>query len=142
MGELQNLQTFLPLIAIVIFFYFFVIRPQRKKEKEIKDMRDSLKAGDEIITIGGICGKIVKVKEETIVVQVGADRLKFEMMRWSVSKIVGNDAKAKKGVPAEEPEEPKKKSLPKKLGKKEDSNAETTENPVVSEQITEDKTEE
>ena len=51
-------------------------------------MRNSVQVGDEIVTIGGICGKIVKTKDETIVIQVGADKVKMEMMRWSISKVV------------------------------------------------------
>ena len=57
-------------------------------------MRSSLQVGDEIITIGGICGKIVKTKDETIVIQVGADKVKFEMMRWSVSQVVNPSKQA------------------------------------------------
>jgi hypothetical protein len=51
-------------------------------------MRNSVQVGDEIVTIGGICGKIVKTKDETIVLQVGADKVRMEMMRWSISKVV------------------------------------------------------
>ena len=75
------------LIILVVFIgamYFLLIRPQKKKEKTIQQMRNTLQVGDEIITIGGICGKIVKTKEDSIVIQVGADKVKFEMMRWSV----------------------------------------------------------
>ena len=73
------------MIMIVVFIglmYFLLIKPQKKKEKEIKSMRDSISVGDEIVTIGGICGKVVKTKEDTIVIQVGADKVKFEMKRW------------------------------------------------------------
>ena len=73
--------------------YFLLIRPQRKREKETNAMRSSIKVGDQIITIGGICGKVVKTKEESLVLQVGAghDRTRFEIMRWSVSKIVSSE---------------------------------------------------
>ena len=83
-----TLITILPLILLLVVMYFLMIRPQKKREKETTAMRNSLQVGDEIITIGGICGKIVKTKDETIVIQVGADKIKMEMMRWSVSKVV------------------------------------------------------
>ncbi len=78
------------LILVLLFgvMYFLMIRPQKKREKETKAMRSSVQVGDEIVTIGGICAKVVKTKEESIVVQVGADKVKMEFMRWAVSKIV------------------------------------------------------
>ena len=82
-----TLVNFLPLIILIAVMYFLMIRPQRKKDKAINEMRRSLTVGDEIVTIGGIVGKIVKTKDETIVIQVGSDRVKLEMMRWAVSSI-------------------------------------------------------
>lgn len=68
-GE-NPIMTFLPLILIVIVFYFFMIRPQAKKAKEAKKFRESLAKGDKVITIGGIHGKIVEVKEDHLVLQI------------------------------------------------------------------------
>ena len=98
------------LIAFVGLMYFLLIRPQKKKEKEIKSMRDSISVGDEIVTIGGICGKVIKTKEDTIVIQVGADKVKFEMKRWSVSTIESkkSDAKVKDADTEEAPKKPKR----------------------------------
>ncbi|MBQ6495552.1 MAG: preprotein translocase subunit YajC [Firmicutes bacterium] len=76
------------LILLLVVMYFLMIRPQKKREKETNAMRAGLQVGDEIVTIGGICAKVVKTKEETIIVQVGSDKVKLEMMRWSVSKVV------------------------------------------------------
>lgn len=76
------------LILLLIVMYFLMIRPQKKREKETNAMRAGIQVGDEIVTIGGICGKVVKTKEETIILQVGPDKVKLEMMRWSVSKVV------------------------------------------------------
>jgi len=87
-------------------------------------MRSALRVGDQIITIGGICGKIVKTKDESIVVQVGADKVKFEMMRWAVSKVV-NPAERAPEKPEEEPEEEEvKRPMPKRLKTKADLEAE------------------
>lgn len=106
------------LIILVVFIgamYFLLIRPQKKKEKTIQQMRNTLQVGDEIITIGGICGKIVKTKEDSIVIQVGADKVKFEMMRWAVSSVVSSNKTAAKSAVAEDEEE--KKIKPKRLRK-------------------------
>ena len=91
---MDQLMTFGPLLLLIVIMYFLLIRPQRKREKSVNEMRKGLQVGDEIITIGGICGKIVKTKDETIIIQVGADKVKFEMMRWSVSKVVESGHKA------------------------------------------------
>ena len=102
------------LVAFIAIMYFLLIRPQKKKEKTIQNMRNNLQVGDEIITIGGLCGKIVKTKDESIVIQVGADKVKFEMMRWSVSSVVSSGKSASAAV-EEEPE--RKKVMPKRLRK-------------------------
>lgn len=98
----------IPLILLIALMYFMLIRPQKKKEREVNAMRSSIKVGDSIVTIGGICGKVVKVKEDSIVIQVGADKVKFEMMKWSVSQIVTKEPKLSRE---------EKSSRPKKLKK-------------------------
>jgi len=65
--------------------YFFMIRPENKRKKEAQNMRDSLAVGDEITTIGGITGTICAVKENTIVIETGADRVRIEFTKWAVS---------------------------------------------------------
>jgi preprotein translocase subunit YajC len=103
------------LVVMVVFIaamYFLLIRPQKKKDKAIQAMRNNLQVGDEIITIGGIKGKIVKTKDDSIVIQVGADKVKFEMMRWSVSTVESTAKTAKTVV-----EEESKKAMPKRLKK-------------------------
>ena len=105
--------SILPLVLLLVVMYFLLIRPQKKKEKEVNSMRSSIQVGDEIITIGGICANVVKTKDESLIVQVGADKVKFEIMRWSVSKVVESA-----GAPEEAPEEEKKPAMPKRLGKK------------------------
>lgn len=117
---MEQLYTFGPLVLLIVVMYFLLIRPQRKREKTVNEMRRNLQVGDEIITIGGICGKIVKTKDETIIIQVGADKVKFEMMRWSVSKVVESSGKPQPSPVEEAPapaEEPAKKALPKRMKK-------------------------
>ena len=112
---MQGMAGVLPLILLLLIMYFLLIRPQKKREKQINAMRSAIQVGDEIITIGGICGKVVKTKEETLVIQVGADKTKFEVMRWAMSKVVNEKEEAAKETKTEEAP---KKAMPKRLGKK------------------------
>ena len=77
--------------AMFAILYFFMIRPQKKKEKEIQLMRSKLEVGDEIVTIGGIIGRVVNIKDETIVIETGSDRSKIRITRWAVQQ--NNSAK-------------------------------------------------
>lgn len=87
----QQLQGLLLPIGMLAIFYFFAIRPQKKKEKEVSAMRDSLSVGDEVITIGGILGKVVTVKEDQIIIEVGATKTRLEMTKWAVGSVVKKD---------------------------------------------------
>lgn len=86
-----NLRGLLVPIVFLAIFYFFAIRPQKKRQDEIKEMRDNLKVGDKIITIGGIYGKIINIKDETITIEAGTDRVKLEITRWAVGSAVGKE---------------------------------------------------
>ena len=130
----QMLGTFIPLILLIVVMYFLIIRPQKRREKEVNRMRSNLHVGDEIITIGGICGKIVKTKEDSIVIQVGADKTKFEMMRWSVSKVVDSvEQKDIKKDVAEEEETTKRPKRLKKAAEEEAAAVEETANEAAEE---------
>lgn len=65
------IQSFLPLILLIAVFYFILIRPQRKRDKETRAMLDALKVGDKVVTIGGICGKITKIKDNFVFLETG-----------------------------------------------------------------------
>ena len=76
------------ILMIVLMFammYFLMIRPENKRKKEAQNLRDSLKVGDVITTIGGIVGTICKVDESTIVIETSADRVRIEFTKWAVS---------------------------------------------------------
>lgn len=75
----------LPMLLLVGVFYFLMIRPEGKRKKEQTQMRADLKSGDEITTIGGIVGTICAVKDQTIVIESGADRVRIELTKWAVS---------------------------------------------------------
>ena len=89
----MNNMMWVYLIAMIAIMYFLMIRPQRKKQKEEQTMRDNVQIGDEITTIGGIMGKVVTVKEDSLVIETGADRNKMKIARWAVS--VNNTANEK-----------------------------------------------
>lgn len=77
------------IIMMVIVFglmYFIMIRPQKKKEKEAKEMRDNLQIGDEVTTIGGITGIVVRKTEDTVVIETGGDRSKIRVKTWAISE--------------------------------------------------------
>ena len=79
-----------PILMIVLMFvamYFFMIRPQKKQEKETNDMRNNLQVGDEITTIGGIIGKVVSIKEETVMIETGHDRTKIRILKSAVRNV-------------------------------------------------------
>ena len=78
----------LGMIALVfVVFYFFAIRPQKKQEREANEMRNSLTVGDEITTIGGILGRVVKVTEETVVIETGKDRTKLHILKNAIRSV-------------------------------------------------------
>ena len=87
---------------VVIFgvMYFLMIRPENKRKKKAQEMRDSLKKGDVITSIGGIVGKIVQVNKDTIIIETSEDRVRMELTKWAVSSV---------GVQTgEQPDQPKK----------------------------------
>ena len=86
-GVMGYVTTFLPLILIVVLMYFMMIRPQKKKQKEEKQMRDSLRVGDELTTIGGVCGRVVSIKDDTITIETGADRTKMQFKKWAIQSV-------------------------------------------------------
>ena len=87
MGATGTWGTIIMIVIMFAVFYFFAIRPQKKQEKESQQMRDSLSIGDEIVTIGGIVGIVIAIKEDTIVVETGTDRSKIRFKRWAISDV-------------------------------------------------------
>lgn len=106
--------TILMLIVMVAIMYFLMIRPENKRKKKAQEMRDSLKKGDIITSIGGIIGRIVSVGKDTIVIETSDDRVRMELTKWAVSSV---------GVQnTEQPEEKKdEKKAEKKPAKKEEA---------------------
>ena len=117
------------MVVFIALIYFMMIRPQRKRDKEVKDMRSSLRIGDEVVTIGGIVGKIVKIKDEVIVLQVGSDKVKLEFLKSAIGNVTKtSNAKPAQAAEKAEEEEPEKKTrskdkkiTPKKISAKKSS---------------------
>ena len=77
----------LPFVLLIVIFYFMLIRPQKKKDKESKAMLASLKVGDNVTTIGGLCGKITSIRDDVLTLEVGADKVKLVYERWSIRDV-------------------------------------------------------
>ena len=75
------------LVGLFAIFYFLLLRPQQKKSKQLKEMRASIKAGDQVTTIGGLVGKIIKVSDDDITVEVGADKLRMSFKVWAIGSV-------------------------------------------------------
>ncbi len=73
------------IVAMLAILYFLMIRPENKRKKQAEEMRNSLKKGDQITTIGGIVGRIVMVNDDTIVIETSDDRVRMELTKWAVS---------------------------------------------------------
>ena len=97
-GIVGMIVSLLPMILIFVVFYFMLIRPQRKKDKKVKEMLDNLKVSDRICTIGGIYGTIVGIKDDTVTLSVGKDNLSMVVARWAIRSVeevsIENDAEA------------------------------------------------
>ena len=81
----QEYYSIIMIVAMIAILYFLMIRPEQKRKKQAQQMRDSLKKGDMITTIGGIVGKIVMVKDNTIIIETSEDRVRMELTKWAVS---------------------------------------------------------
>lgn len=100
------------IVAMFAVMYFFMIRPENKKKKEAEQMRNALKVGDNITTIGGVIGDIVKVKDDAIVIETSEDKVRVEFTKWAVSTnntAIKAAAKAKEAAIAARKAEKKEK---------------------------------
>ena len=104
------------LVLMLVIFYFMLIRPENKRKKEAEQMRSSVKTGDKIVTIGGITGTVVNVKENRIVLETGADQVRIELEKWAISsnETAAEAAKAE----AKKAQEAKAKAKAAKKGEK------------------------
>ena len=87
MGLIAMLPNILMMVAMVGVFYFLLIRPQKKKEKAVKNMLSSLKAGDRVCTIGGIYGTVTAIKDDTVTIAVGTQKSLMVVARWGIRSV-------------------------------------------------------
>lgn len=83
----QGFTSLIMIVVMIAVFYFFMYRPQKKQERETNEMRNSLQVGDEITTIGGIIGKVISIKEETVMIETGRDGTKIRILRSAIKSI-------------------------------------------------------
>ncbi len=86
-GLLEMIPSLLIMVVMFVAMYFMMIRPQRKKEKAIKDMLDNLKVSDRVCTIGGIYGTVVALKDDTVTLSIGAQKTTMVMARWAIRSV-------------------------------------------------------
>lgn len=91
-----TVQYIMMLVVMFGFMYFVMIRPQRKKQKQVQSMRSALKAGDKIITAGGFHGKVVKVNDDVLTVEMDPDKTKLKVNRSSIWEVKSNSSKLDK----------------------------------------------
>lgn len=116
----MDLYSIIMLVAMIAIFYFLMIRPENKRKKAAQQMRDALKKGDSITTIGGLKGKVVAIGEDSVVFETSEDRVRIEVAKWGISSndtaaaaaaAAAAEKKAAKGAKAEKKdEEPKSDS--------------------------------
>lgn len=81
------MDMFAPILMLIVMFgimYLLLIRPQKKRDKETAQMRNNIQVGDEVVTIGGIIGRVVVIKEDHLMIETGSDRSKIRVKRWAV----------------------------------------------------------
>lgn len=98
-----NPMSLIMIVGMVALMYFMVLRPQKKRQKEEQEMRDSIQIGDEIVTIGGIMGRVVTVKDDSIVIETGTDRTKIKFLKSAIqTNQTANDRMAAEKKAAED----------------------------------------
>lgn len=89
-GQAQALTSFLPLALVVVIFYVLILLPMKRRQKKIQEFQDSLKVGDKVVTTGGIYGKITRVNDRSLQVEI-ADRVRIEVSRAAIAGYQGQD---------------------------------------------------
>ena len=86
-GTLGSMLTLIiPIALMILIFYFLIMRPEKKRNKEMQDMLNNIQVADEVITTGGIIGRVISVKEDTVLIETGSDRTKIRIMKSSIAK--------------------------------------------------------
>ena len=108
--------TLIMLVLMLAVFYFMLIRPENKRKKEAEEMRSAVKVGDKITTIGGICGTVVSIKDDKLVIETGSDQVRIELAKWAMS--TNETAAEQKKAEQKKAQEAKAKAKAEKKAKK------------------------
>ena len=120
-GKTSSVTMILLMVGMFAIMYFVMIRPQKKRQKEEQEMRNAVDVGDEITTIGGICGRVVTVKEEHLIIETGADRNRMQITRWAIQQNnTANERLAAQRAAAKEAAEKAKAEKKNKKSKKDE----------------------
>ena len=109
-GAAGGMSMIIMMVVLFAVMYFFMIRPQKKQEKEIARMRNSIMVGDEICTNGGIIGRVCKIKDDILTLEINKDRTDMKIYRWAVREVV--NPVPRPDAPAEETKNDKKDEAP------------------------------
>ena len=135
----MDMYSIIMLVVMIALFYFLMIRPENKRKKAAQEMRDALKKGDSIVTIGGIMGKVVSVGDESFVIETSEDRVRIELVRWAIQNV---EAVAEKATASESVNEKKGGLFGKKKAAEEPTVEAVPEEPVAVEAPAEETAEE
>ena len=112
------------IVMMIAIFYFMIIRPENKRKKQAEEMRNSIRKGERITTIGGMVGKVVQVNDSTIVFETSEDRVRIEIAKWGVQSTESMEAaQAQRSGKKNASEESTKEELPQPAEKEEKVNA-------------------
>ena len=84
----QVLSLVIPFALLAVVFYFFIMRPQKKKQRETQQMRDSIARVDTVVTAGGIVGVVITVKDDMVLLESSGDKTKIQVQKWAISSIL------------------------------------------------------
>ena len=106
----SSVYSLIMVVVLIAIFYLFMIRPESKRKKQQEEMRSNLRKGDQITTIGGVVGRIVKIEDDTLIIETSEDRVRMEFAKWAVSTVgvqkkiedTNNDKKNRKSQTPEE----------------------------------------
>lgn len=89
----QMIMGLLMWVAVFGVFYFLLIRPQKKKDKMLKEMRENLSVGDKVTTIGGIIAHVAKIEENAVILEIGPNRTKVPFEKWAIGTVESKESK-------------------------------------------------
>ncbi|MEG0249219.1 MAG: preprotein translocase subunit YajC [Peptostreptococcus sp.] len=102
MQQKQLIMSIALWVAVFAVFYFILIRPQKKKDQKLREMRNAIDKGDTVVTIGGIIAKVAKVEEDKVVLDLGPSRTKVPFEKWAIGRVVEKAAKDEEAIEVED----------------------------------------